>query len=230
MRIVQARAFTLGLLLAASFLLVLGLIFSPLFGEGQNGLEYADDVFNRLSKGSSWFIPRVSGAAKSLAGRSFSLALELEHEASAGTAATLLIRSRMGAERRGKVVVAQGDLGLLLARVLEDAEAGYRNDGARLAERYGMDGRQALAGWWHTLKKLAKGLSASNRQAEADMLVQVMKKAIEPAHNYWGIPAGDAGQLAWVVAGLLVFYVLYTIWWGSAIYFLFEGLGLSMGK
>jgi len=37
---------------------VLALIFSPIFGDGRNGLVYADDMFNKLSKGSSYFIPR----------------------------------------------------------------------------------------------------------------------------------------------------------------------------
>ena len=38
---------------------VLALIFSPVFGDGKNGLVYADDMFNKLSKGSSYFIPKV---------------------------------------------------------------------------------------------------------------------------------------------------------------------------
>jgi hypothetical protein len=29
---------------------------------------------------------------------------------------------------------------------------------------------------------------------------------------------------------MLVFYVLYTLWWGYAILYLFAGLGLSMKK
>jgi hypothetical protein len=27
-----------------------------------------------------------------------------------------------------------------------------------------------------------------------------------------------------------VFYVVYTLWWGFAIFFIFEGIGLSMTK
>jgi hypothetical protein len=29
---------------------------------------------------------------------------------------------------------------------------------------------------------------------------------------------------------LLVFYVAYTMWWGFAIFYIFEGIGLSMKK
>jgi hypothetical protein len=29
---------------------------------------------------------------------------------------------------------------------------------------------------------------------------------------------------------LLVFYLVYTLWWGFAIFYLFDGVGLSMKK
>jgi hypothetical protein len=32
------------------------------------------------------------------------------------------------------------------------------------------------------------------------------------------------------MTGLLLFYVMYTMWWGFAIFFLFEGFGLTMKK
>ena len=43
-----------------TFFGVLFLIFSPIFGDGKNGLVYSDDMFNKLSKGSSYFIPKVA--------------------------------------------------------------------------------------------------------------------------------------------------------------------------
>ncbi len=52
--------FFTGALLALAFAGMLALIFSPVFGEGKNGLVYADDMFNKLSKGSSYFIPKVA--------------------------------------------------------------------------------------------------------------------------------------------------------------------------
>jgi hypothetical protein len=32
------------------------------------------------------------------------------------------------------------------------------------------------------------------------------------------------------MTGLLVFYVLYSLWWGFALMFLVEGMGLTMTK
>jgi phage-related minor tail protein len=52
--------FFTGVLLAVGFAGMLALMFSPVFGEGKNGLVYADDMFNKLSKGSSYFIPKVA--------------------------------------------------------------------------------------------------------------------------------------------------------------------------
>ena len=48
----------LGLLLGTSFFFVLALIFAPIL-KGESGLELSDQLFNRLAKGSSNFIPTV---------------------------------------------------------------------------------------------------------------------------------------------------------------------------
>ena len=58
----------------------------------------------------------------------------------------------------------------------------------------------------------------------------VVTKAIEPAYNFYGFEAESAEKELYLVAGLLSFYVIYTVWWGFAIFFLFEGLGLRMEK
>ncbi len=51
---------SIGLLLGVTFFGVLALIFSPVFGEGRNGLEYSDALFNKLAKGSSYFVPKLT--------------------------------------------------------------------------------------------------------------------------------------------------------------------------
>jgi len=55
-------------------------------------------------------------------------------------------------------------------------------------------------------------------------------KALEPAFNFYGIKASSASQHAWGIIGIIVFYVVYTVWWGYAIFFLCEGVGLLMKK
>ena len=57
-----------------------------------------------------------------------------------------------------------------------------------------------------------------------------MKKGIEPAFNFYDIEPQKVSDKALTVTGLLLFYILYTMWWGYAIFCIFDGLGLSMTK
>ena len=61
-------------------------------------------------------------------------------------------------------------------------------------------------------------------------LVDVMKKAVETAYNFYGISPERVSDRIGLMTGLLVFYVVYTLWWGFAIFFIFEGIGLTMKK
>jgi hypothetical protein len=236
MIIVDRKAFSIGLLLAVSFLGVLVLIFTPVFGAGMNGLQYADDLFNRLSKGSSYFIPKVAKSVETVAGAELDLSLGIEG-GDAIHALALLQKSAVPHAGHSMVVRLddkqlhlRGTLGVLLNTALRDAEDGYRNAGATLVERYGMPEKTVLATWWRLLQKLDKGLTQEKRLAEANAVRDVMRKAIEPAYNYYGIEAVHVADMVPEMAGLLLFYVLYTVWWGYAIFYLFQGCGLAMKK
>ena len=56
--IANKKKFSGGLILLAVFVVVLIIIFSPVF-KGQNGLEYLDALYNSISKGSAYYIPKV---------------------------------------------------------------------------------------------------------------------------------------------------------------------------
>jgi hypothetical protein len=230
MIIVNRKAFALGSLLSITFLGVLALIFAPVFGGGMNGLQYADDMFNRLSKGSSYFIPKVAKASAGLVGTPFRLDLQLDSAVTAEHASTVLVAGGVAVDRSGNVLKVSGDLGRTLAVALRDAEEGYRNDSSALLQRYGLPAQTALATWWQVLRQMDKVLKQERRLAEAKVVHEVMKKAIEPAHNYFGIEALRVTQMAGTMTALLVFYVIYTMWWGYAIFYLFEGIGLVMKK
>ena len=62
------------------------------------------------------------------------------------------------------------------------------------------------------------------------MLNTVNQRAIEPAYNFYGIPAESIMTKIPTVTGLLVFYVVYTMWYGFGIFDIFNGIGLSMSK
>lgn len=230
MIVVRRGPFAIGVLLTVSFFIVLVAIFLPLFGEERNGLQFADDVFNRLSKGSSYFMPKVAKAVTGMYGKVLDLGIRLDDAETTERAVVVLTKSGVAIRREDGRLVLQGDLGQLLAQALRDAEDGYRNAEPVLADRYGMPARWVLATWWRVLAQMDTVLKKEQRWTEARAVREVMKKAIEPAHNYFGIQAERIGDMAGTMTALLLFYVVYTIWWGSAIYFLFEGAGLTMRR
>lgn len=220
------KAFNLGGLLGISFLGVLLLIFSPVF-DGQNGLVFSDNLFNKLSKGSSYFIPKISNEAKEFAGKSFAATFKPDKPE---VATKILTTAGVQVESNGADLTVKGDLGALFDRVLADSDAMYHNDGSKVQSVYQIDEKQVMETWWTMLSKIDKELKKQKRVAESDMVTTVMKKGIEPAYNFYRIDAQSVADKAGTMTGLLVFYVAYTMWWGYAIFFLFDGLGLSMKK
>jgi hypothetical protein len=56
----------------------------------------------------------------------------------------------------------------------------------------------------------------------------VVKKGVEVGYNFFGIQPQTASQEAVWLSLSLVFYVIYTLWWGIAILLIFHGVGLEM--
>jgi hypothetical protein len=124
----------------------------------------------------------------------------------------------------------EGDLAVLLQSALKDADLMYNNNGQVLKDRYGMDEKKALKYWWQALSKIEKQMKKDKNVAMAKVVSEVNKKAIEPGYNFYQIDANKVIDHAGMMSGLLVFYVFYTMWWGYAIFYLFDGIGLTMKK
>jgi hypothetical protein len=224
------KMFFIGAFLALTFFCVLGLIFSPVFGNGMNGLTYADDMFNKLSKGSSYFIPKVAKSNEKFTKTTIALTLKFEKpEQSAGA---MKVLAASGAEVRdvNTDVQINSNLGALMSKVLQDADDMYKNDGKKVADRYGIDEKEAMGSWWNVLKVMDKELKKQSKIEEAKIVSDVMKKAVEPAYNYYKVDAQQVADKAGIMTGLLIFYVAYTMWWGFAIFYMFDGIGLTMKK
>ena len=230
MAIRSTTALIKGLLLGSSFLGVLLIIFSPVFGNGKNGLEYADDMFNKLAKGSSYFIPKVQKDAARYAGREFAVSVTVQKQEERTAAILLLAQAGLQTENEEGGLRISGDFGKLLMAALNDADQAFWNRDSMIASRYGEGVQTVLPSWWQLLKSMDKALTKEKKYAEASMVTMVMKKAIEPAYNFLGIEAQNVSERAGILTGLLVFYVVYTIWWGFAVYYLFEAVGLVMRK
>ena len=80
------------------------------------------------------------------------------------------------------------------------------------------------------LTAMVKELQKQKKVEEAETVNLVNTKAIEPAYNFFGIKGEKVSERVPVVAGLLIFYVIYTMWYGYAIFDIFNGIGLSMSK
>jgi hypothetical protein len=209
---------------------MLALMFSPVFGEGKNGLVYADDMFNKLSKGSSYFIPKVAKSNEKF--NTTTIAMKVKLDKPEQNDLTIKMFAAAGAEAKTASPEPQinANLGSLMSAVLQDADDMYKNDGQKLVTRYGVDEKEAMASWWNVLKVMDKELKKQGKIAEAKIVSDVMKKAVEPAYNYYKVDAQKVSEKAAIMTGLLVFYVVYTMWWGFAIFYMFDGIGLTMKK
>lgn len=222
------RIFIKGLILMVSFTAVFILIFMPLFDNGKNGLEYLDNLYNSISKGSAYYIPELQEEAEPFSGTSVHMTLEMPSPDRADKTATILERSGAQVEVSGKNIRFTADLGALLDNQLEDADLMYHNEGVKVRDKYGMDERQVLYYWWTAAKLMDKALKKQAMFKEALVVTTIKKKGVETSYNYFGIEPQKISTKLGIVLFSLVFYVIYTIWYGFAIMFLFEGWGLRL--
>jgi len=233
------KSLMIGALLAASFFCVLLLIFSPVFGDGRNGLTYADDMFNSLSKGSSYFIPELQKNAEKFNGQALSVKISGakpddkpgDTEKRIENISRVLTAAGARIEVTGTDMKIEGDLGPILASALQDSDAMYKNQGDVVKTRYSSDDEKKIfRQWYNAFTAMDKPLKKDGKVEQAKIISDVTKKAVETAYNYYTVEAVQVKEKAVLMTALLVFYVIYTMWWGFAIYFIFDGVGLSMSK
>jgi hypothetical protein len=218
-----------GAAMMAGFLIVLFIMFLPLLDGHKNGLNYLDDLFNSISKGSAYYIPKMKAEiAKTKGGKPLALDLSLESEALARESALLFLKSGATVTAEGKTVKISGDLTPMLANCLEDADTLFHNDGKTLQAKYGIEGRKALFVWYKSLIAMQKALSKQKRFSESKVVHSVTTRAVECAYNYYQVVPKSMSQSMVPAIFALIFYVIYTIWYGFSILYLFEGWGLKI--
>jgi hypothetical protein len=126
-------------------------------------------------------------------------------------------------------VEVAGNLGEVLESVVSDADDMYFNKGGAISGKYGYPAREVLFNWWTALRLMDKELKHQKQFKGAKTVALVQNKAVEPAYNYYGIEAQRITDRLGIVIFSLVFYVAYTLWYGFAILFLFEGWGMRLG-
>jgi hypothetical protein len=215
-------------MLIAFFGLLLA-IFSPIFPGNVNGLNYMDNLFNMISKGSSYFIPDSITASEQYAGKMIDVTIKLENDQQAAETAKLFLASGADAAVSGKELTVKGDMAQIMKASLEDADQMFHNNGSVLADKYGYGERQVLFNWWTAFKSMGKDLTTQKSFKQAKTIATIQAKALEPAYNYYGVEAGSYKDSFMLIIAALGFYVCYTLWYGFGIMFLFEGLGLKIG-
>jgi hypothetical protein len=218
----------MGLVLLFIFTAILVMMFLPLVG-GQNALEYLDELYNSISKGSAYYIPAMREEIIPFSGNEVAVTLQLHSEKEAEQTGSLYKESGVDATVSGAELIVRGDLGRMLENCLDDAEAMYNNNAEEITKKYGYDEKQALYNWWYSLKALDKDLNRQKLFKEAKVVALVKKKAVETSYNYYGVEPQKITDRIGVVIFSLVFYVIYTLWYGYAIMYIFEGLGLRFG-
>lgn len=230
MLIVHKKTFTLGFLLIVTFFISLGIMFTPNFGEHNgkkmNAFEASDNLFNSISKGSSYFITGLK--EKNAAYMSQNVTFDLPIDKIPANLAVLLQKSGMAVNVGPAAMNVQGSFGALMAGAIEDADLMYFNKGDEMKAKYGLEPKDAMKGWWNVLRETKRALDKQSKFALSKWLNEIQTRAVEVGYNFYGIAPEQASTKAGILAFSLVFYVLYTLWYGYGNYFLFDGLGLKM--
>lgn len=225
--IANKKEFGLGLGLFIAFWAVFAVLLSPVF-EGKNLLDYMDNLYNTISKKSSYFIPDVKKKAAAFKGQQIEFIVKAKDADQAARTAKLFQASQATAIVEDKNVKVSGDLGMILDNVLADSDAMFNNNGQALSSKYGYEEKKVMYDWWNAMKAGEAGMTKQEKFKESTTFNKVMTKAIEPAYNYYGIPATNIMDKIGMVVVSLAGYVIYTMWYGFSILFMFEGWGLKL--
>jgi hypothetical protein len=216
-----------GLVLLAAFAAVLVAMFLPLF-DGRNALDSMDSLFNSVSKGSAYYVADLRAEAEGRRGNAVAVTLAMGGETQAGQTAALFRAGGATVEVAEAELRVGGDLGEILLRCLKDADEMFANAGDGVRDRYGYEERRVLFNWWTALQAMDEELKRQKRFAEAAFVAKVKERAVECAYNYYGIEPWKVSDKVGLVLFSLVFYVVYTVWYGYAIILVLEGWGLNL--
>jgi len=222
------KTFYKGLVLLVGFLVVLFIMFMPVFSDDQNALNYMDNLYNSISKGSANYIEGLQTKNKAYMGRQVDTTITLDSLPLVENTAAILSKAGATVHVDGPQIGIKGDLGRILGAGMEDADLMFNNNSEAIENKYGFDARQVLYNWWNAFNRLDKELTREKQYEDAKFVATVNKRAVEVAFNFFGIEPQSVGDKVWFVIFSLAFYVFYTLWFGFSIMYLFEGWGMDL--
>jgi hypothetical protein len=225
--IYNKKEFNLGLALFVGFWGVFVVLMSPVFA-GQNLLDYMDNLYNSISKHSAYYISAVKEDVAKHVGKEISFTVKSKDSDQAARIARNFQIIGEQATVEDTSVKVTGDMGRMLMAMLDDADLMYENEGAPIAQKYGSHERLVVYDWWNVLKRAQDDFNHRELFAEGKVFYTVMSRGIEPAYNFYQIDAQPIQNNIFIVVLSLVGYVFYTLWFGFAILFMFEGWGIKL--
>ena len=228
----NSKKIVIGSFLLVTFFIVLFIIFMPWFGKGatgqpRNGLEFSDDFFNSLSKGSSNFMDNMRTLSTPFKGQTFEAALKFKDADMAKKVEILFTKAGATVEAAGNALKVKGDLGQLMFAAIDDSDAMFNNQSDKVKAKYDFDPKLVLRTWWTAFKDLDRDLKTQQKFREARVISEIMMRSIEPGYNFFGISPELVRNNIALLTFMLVFYVVYTLWYGYGVFELFEGFGLG---
>src|SRR4030066_1448568 len=123
----EKKMLAVGTIMAIVFIVILTVMVIPIFG-GKNAFEAADNFFNSIAKGSTYFLPGLMKDSESYNGKTIDVSAKLPDKAMAAAAVTLFKASgALGSG--GEAVRVAGDLGQISRAALQDADAMFLHCG-----------------------------------------------------------------------------------------------------
>lgn len=226
--IANKKEFNTGLALFAGFWVVFYILMSPVFA-GKNLLDYMDNLYNTISKKSSYYIPKVQKELDSYSGvKDVTFSVKAKGDEQIARLTKMFQACGATVTQEGEKLKIAGDMGSIIANILADCEAMFNNDGKAVSAKYSSDEKAVLYDWWNAVTEAEKELNKAEKFKAAKILHNSLTKAIEPAYNYYGIEAVPIKDKWGTVVISLGGYVFYTLWFGFSILFMFEGWGMKL--
>jgi hypothetical protein len=219
-----------GLVGLLTFLVVLALWILPVFNR-QTGLEWADNLFNQLAKSSAYYVPSVAKRVERFKDVVVDLSVNPRWAGGDRAVAKILMVNGISASLIGDGRVRiRGSLEGLSLAASADADLLFKGREESLRSKYGLNGKEVIYYWWTAFDDLSRRYLQLNRPDEADFARFITSRVLEPSYNFAGIEPRTVSENVGIIAAILLFYVVYTLWYGFSIMYLFEGFGVQAKK
>ena len=225
--IVHKKAFAKGVVLSILFFVVLAFLFSPSFN-GENAFHYSDKLFNSIAKGSTNYFPKLKVQNEKYKETDVELLLKIKDEQIKKDGSKILIAAGAEVESNKDGLKVTGNFGNIMDASISDGEMMFFNKGEDVVKKYNVEEKRALFTWWSLLKASVKSLNNQKLFKEASFVDEVINRGVEVGYNFYKIEPESAKSKAGILVFALIFYVVYTLWWGFAVFFLTEGFGLEL--